>query len=65
MKLELTKLAAIKLELLLDYLESEWTPKVKADFLKKVNQKFNHLTVFPESCPESQLKKGLRRIVLS
>jgi plasmid stabilization system protein ParE len=65
MKLELTKLAAAKLELLLAYLESEWSAKVREEFLKKVTRKFTHLTVFPKSCPESQVKRGLRKIVLS
>lgn len=65
MKLELTKLAAVKLELLLENLEAEWSAKVREDFLKKVTRKFAHVTIFPESCAESQVKSGLRKIVIS
>lgn len=40
MKLELTKLAALKLELLLEYLEEKWSFKVREKFLQNTNRKF-------------------------
>ena len=64
-KIILSKRAATKLKKLLEYLESEWSIKVKNDFIKKLDRSFNLIKEFPESTEESILKKGLRKCVIS
>ncbi|MEX0981404.1 MAG: type II toxin-antitoxin system RelE/ParE family toxin [Bacteroidales bacterium] len=64
-KIILSKRAATKLENLLEYLETEWSIKVKKDFIKKLDRSFDLIKEFPESTEESNLKKGLRKCVIS
>ena len=44
----LSKRAAQKLDALLDYLESEWSLKVKDSFIEELDRIFSQLKTFPE-----------------
>jgi len=61
----LSKLAAIKLDKLLNYLESEWSERVKNNYVEKFDQIANQLRTFPEIGQETELVKGLRRLVIT
>jgi plasmid stabilization system protein ParE len=63
--IRLSKRASRNLEKLLDYLETEWSHKVKLAFIDKLDSGFTHLSQFPESHPKSNLKKDLHRFVLT
>ena len=63
--IRLSKRAARNLEKILNYLETEWSHKVKLDFIDKLDSGLTHLSQFPESHPKSNLKKGLLRFVLT
>ena len=61
----LSKLAAIKLDKLLNYLESEWSERVKNNYVEKFDQIANQLRTFSEIGQETELVKGLRRLVIT
>ncbi len=61
----LSKRASQKLEELFKYLESEWSLTVRDNFADKLDQILNHLKIFPEIGQQSDLVKGLRRIVIT
>jgi len=64
-KVILSKRAAKKLEKLLEYLENDWSEKVKADFIKKLDKSLDQVKKHPESTEKSELKKGLHRCVIT
>jgi plasmid stabilization system protein ParE len=64
-EIRFSKRAAIKLENLLNFLEKEWSIKVKNDFILKLNRTLSNIQQFPESFPESLSKKGLRKCVIT
>ncbi len=53
MKIKLSPLASEKLELLLDYLESNWSENTRNSFLYKLQQSFNKEATHPRSSIES------------
>ncbi len=61
----LSKTAANKLEILLKYLEVEWSEKVKHNFIEKLDNSIEQIRRYPLSCEKSQLKLGLHRCVVS
>jgi plasmid stabilization system protein ParE len=64
-KIELSKRATQKLEQLLQYLEFEWSLKVKNEFIVKLDKSLERISQFPESCPETDYIHGLRMLVLT
>lgn len=54
-----SKRASVRLENLLDYLESEWSVSVKKNFINKLDRSISQIKKFPDSCPQSDIKKGL------
>lgn len=64
-KIVLSKRASVRLEKLLEYLEQEWTLKVKDDFVKKLDKSLNQIQKFPESCPKTDFVKGLHMLVVT
>jgi plasmid stabilization system protein ParE len=64
-KIILSKRASAKLEKLIEYLENEWSDKVKFDFIKKLEKQFKNLLSYPESNEKSELRKGLYRCVIT
>ena len=64
-KIILSKRASRKLEKLLEYLEEEWSLKVKKEFIKKLDKSFKQIQKYPESCQKSDLVKGLHMLVVT
>ena len=64
-KVVLSKRASLKLEELLEYLESEWSVKTKVDFVNKLDKKLNLIKSNPECSPQSNFIKGLRKCVVT
>jgi len=64
-KIILSKRASKKLDKLLEYLESEWSLKVKTDFIKKLDKSLNQIQRYPESCQKTDFVKGLHRLVVT
>jgi plasmid stabilization system protein ParE len=61
----LSKRASQRLEQLLEYLETEWSEKVKDDFIGKLDKSLGVIKQFPSISEVSRLKKGLHRCVVS
>ena len=57
--------ARLKLEHLLDYLETEWSLKVKHSFIAKLDKALFQIAKMPESCPVSHKKKGVYKCLVS
>lgn len=64
-KIILSKKASKRLENLLEYLELEWSLKVKNDYIRKLDRSFKQIQKFPESCPQTSFVKGLHRHVIT
>lgn len=65
MKVYFSKRATNKLHKLLDYLESDWSEKVRDDFIQKLDNAIGNIKQFPESFPESKRKQGYRKCILT
>ncbi len=63
--IKLSVIAARKLDNLLVFLEHEWSARVKDDFVKKLNKSLNQIQKLPESFPESERIRGLRKCVVT
>jgi len=63
--IRLSRTASKNLERLLLYLEAEWSKKVRKDFVKKFDNKVQHLAHFPDSHPVSASQKGLHKLVVT
>jgi plasmid stabilization system protein ParE len=64
-KVVLSPKARARLDGLLEYLESEWSAKVKGDFIKKLDRSVSRISDFPKSCPESNEIPGLFKCVVT
>ncbi len=64
-KIIISQIAEKKLEELFEYLLEEWSYKVKSDFIKKLDKNIKIIKDQPESFPESDKEKGLRKCVLT
>jgi plasmid stabilization system protein ParE len=64
-KIILSKRAEKKLEQLFNYLTEYWSEKIKTDFVKKLDQRIEAISVQPESFPESLQQKGLHKCVVT
>lgn len=65
MKVVLSPTARRKLENLLEYLQEEWSVKVKLEFMAKLDKSIEQISTHPKSCPESQRFKGLHKCVVT
>ncbi len=65
MKVFLSPLADRKLELLLDYLETNWSLQIREDFLVKMDKYFRQISKQPRSCPESGELPNLFKCVVT
>jgi plasmid stabilization system protein ParE len=61
----LSKRAAQKLEKLLEYLETEWSERVKNNYIVKFDRIVNQMGTFPEIGQKSEIIKGLHRLVIT
>jgi plasmid stabilization system protein ParE len=64
-EIKLSKRAMKKLDSLLYFLEKEWSVKTKTDFIEKLEKSFTQIQKLPESFPESEKIKGLRKCVVT
>lgn len=65
MKVRFSRLAVLKLEKLLAYLEQEWSQKVKIDFIDQLNEKVAVIQKNPNAFPSSRIDKNLIRCVVT
>ena len=65
MNVYLSELAESKLLKLSDYLLNKWSVKVRDNFIKKLTNKINQISLHPESCPQSIEFKGLFKCVVT
>jgi len=64
-KIRLSKRAMKKLDSLLVYLEEEWSAKVKQEFVLKLDKSLKQIQRIPNSFPESEKIRGLRKCVVT
>lgn len=65
MKIYFSPLAEKKLNLILAYLEKEWSKKIKNEFLDILKNKFNQISQFPQSCINSQIKPEIYNCIVT
>ena len=65
MKIVLSDPAAEQLQALLDYLEFDWSPRIRDNFLVKLERSFIALRQFPAGFPVSEKFPGLRKCVIT
>lgn len=64
-EIKLSEKAEKKLDKLLDFLEKEWSIKVKDEFIKKLDKSLTQIKVYPDSFPKSDTTKGLHKCVIT
>lgn len=64
-EIRLSKRAMNKLDSLLVYLENEWSTKVKYNFILKLDKSLKQIQKLPDSFPESEKIRGLRKCVVT
>ncbi|HNV81104.1 MAG: type II toxin-antitoxin system RelE/ParE family toxin [Tenuifilaceae bacterium] len=64
-EIRLSKRAMQKLDSLLVYLEEEWSTKVKYEFVQKLDKSLKQIQKLPDSFPESEKIRGLRKCVVT
>jgi plasmid stabilization system protein ParE len=64
-EIRLSKRVMRKLNSLLVYLEEEWSIKVKHEFVLKLDKSLKQIQKLPDSFPESEKIKGLRKCVVT
>ncbi len=57
--------AKTRLEKIFEYLEQNWSEKIKKDFKEKLLKNVDFLRQNPLIYPESQVKKGLRMCLIT
>lgn len=56
-KVTISKTAKKKLDRLFNYLLTNWSEKVKSDFVKKLDKSIHIIKLNPENFPKSLIKK--------
>ena len=64
-KIKLSRRSLHKLEKLLDYLEKEWSAKVKEDFIEKFDKAVKIIQNNPLTFQKSEIVKGLHMCIIS
>lgn len=65
MKIILSDRAAEQLAVLLDYLESDWSVRVRDNFILKMERSFDAIQTFPSGFPVSEKFTGLHKCVIT
>ena len=63
--IKLSKRASKKLDKLLEYLETEWSLKVKSNFIKKFDKSLEQIKIYPDSCQQTDFVNGLHMLVVT
>ena len=61
-RIKLTKTAQLRLDQLLEYLEKEWSEKVKQDFIKKMDKRIEHVRNRPSLFSNIFNKEGFTQM---
>jgi plasmid stabilization system protein ParE len=64
-KVDISKTAQKKLDNLFNYLIENWSTKVKNEFVQKLDNSIKTIKNQPEAFPESTLRNGLRKCVIT
>ncbi|SRR5690554_5743358 len=64
-KVDISKTAQKKLDKLIEFLEEEWSETIKQEFVIKLDHSIKIIKSQPEAFPESNLRKGLRKCVIT
>lgn len=64
-KIKLSRQAEKKLDKLLNYLDIEWSVKVKKDFVKKLDKSLDKIKQYPESFSQTDFVNGLHKCVVT
>jgi plasmid stabilization system protein ParE len=64
-EIKLSKRTMRKLDSLLVYLEEEWSTNAKHEFVLKLDKSLKQIQKLPDSFPESEKIRGLRKCVLT
>ena len=64
-KIKLSRRTERKLEILLEYLEKEWSIKIKNEFIKKLDKIFHQIIINPQNFPQSHKIKGIHKCVIT
>jgi len=64
-EIRLSKRTVKKLNNLFAFLVEEWSLKVKKDFIKKLEKSLDQIQKLPDSCPESEKIRDLRKCVVT
>ncbi len=64
-KIVITNNSANKLEKLLEYLKSNWSEKVKNDFIIKLEKTLSFIESFKNASPKSEIKEGLHKCIIT
>ncbi|MEQ5791720.1 type II toxin-antitoxin system RelE/ParE family toxin [Muricauda sp. NFXS6] len=64
-KVKISKTAEKKISELLDYLQENWSLKVKSDFVEKLDKSIDLIKSNPKIFPKSDKKSGLHKCVIS
>jgi plasmid stabilization system protein ParE len=65
MKVFLSPVAEVKIQLLLDYLEREWSLQVRKNFLLKLSKKLKQISKQPYSCIKSKEFPNLYKCIVT
>jgi plasmid stabilization system protein ParE len=65
LKIIWSKRALNRLNLIMDYLKSEWSPKINREFLETVDNKIETLSLFPFAGKLVDENKNLREYLLT
>jgi len=61
----LSKRASNQLDRLFEYLELEWSLKVKQEFIKKLDKSLKQIQQYPDGFSETKIVKGLHMFVVT
>lgn len=64
-KLVVSDSASIKIDELLNYLEANWSKKVRLNFFYKMNKLLKQIQEYPDSCPKTDYAEGVRRLIIT
>jgi len=65
MKITLSERASEQLTILLTYLELDWSPRIRDNFIYKMERSFEAIEAFPQGFPVSEKFPGLRKCVIT
>ncbi|HBB91617.1 MAG: plasmid stabilization protein [Bacteroidetes bacterium GWF2_49_14] len=65
LQVKISNKASLSIERLLNYLEANWSVRVRSDFIMKLDRAINLIQSQPDSFPSSTVIKGLHKCVVT